>query len=105
MTINDIPIDLEEKLQEEIIQNIDLTNPFYLKMIELEFLIPFNKEKTICLISQKAKAFGYKSILSDIFKKSYIDIQIEIKKEIEKKELIMLFDLAKKYNFSLHKEI
>lgn len=105
MTIKDIPINFNQQIQEEILTNIDIENPFMKKLLELKFLASFDNKKTICLVTQKAKAMGYKSILEEVFKKSYEDIVNEINRNIEKEELILLFQLAKKYNFSLKKEI
>ncbi len=105
MTIKDIPINFNEKLKEEIITEVDIENPFMKRLLELEFLASFDNKKTICLVTQKAKAMGYKSILEEVFKKKYEEILKEINRDIEKEELKLLFKLAKKYHFSLNKEI
>ena len=104
MNIKDIPIDFNVKLKDVILTDINMDNPFMKKLLELEFLAPFDKKKSICLITQKAKTIGYKSILEEVLKKKYTDIQKEIILFEENEEIELLFTLAKKHGFSLTKE-
>ncbi len=105
MTTKDIPERLKDYLKHGYIQNANFNNPVMKKLIDLNYIRVVSNEDGTGVFTIDIDYLRYEDLLAAAFEKPYQEIVNELKKDNEAKELVILFDLAKKYGFSLHKEL